>query len=181
MKKYIIGILVVLLVIFCSGCIDLGGNNEDDNITEVQSISKGGVSIQYPGDWVVSQSSSNYSVLALSQSDSIDMSKVGQVTVNIEKRPIEGDFNNFVNSTYDAIEEQEEFTLISSGAVIVNDLEGLQYIYQSNDGNVTKEHSALWFNHNGEAYVILCSAPVGQYAQNQGAFDFIVENFKFIA
>ena len=167
MKKYIIGILVVLLVIFCSGCIDLGGNNGDDNMTEVQSISKGGVSIQYPGDWVVSQSSSNYSVLALSQSDSIDVSKVGQVTVNIEKRPIEGDFNNFVNSTYDAIEEQEDFSLISSGAVIVNDLEGLQYIYQS--------------NHNGEAYVILCSAPVSQYAQNQGAFDFIVENFKFIA
>lgn len=181
MKKYIIGILVVLLVIFCSGCIDIGDNGNDDNATEIQSISKDGVSLQYPGDWVISKASSNYSVVALSKSDSIDGSGIGQVNVHIEKRPIEGDFNSFINSTYEALNDDESFSLISSGAVAVGNLEGMQYIYQSTTGDAVKEHMAIWFEHNGEAYVILCSAPAGQFAENQGVFDFIVEHFEFIA
>lgn len=42
--------------------------------------------VQYPSDWVLSESTSNDSVIALVKSDSIDSSKVGQVTINVEKQ-----------------------------------------------------------------------------------------------
>ncbi len=56
--------------------------------------------VQYPSDWVLSnESTSNDSVIALAKSDSIDSSKVGQVTINVENSSLREVFDSFINQT----------------------------------------------------------------------------------
>lgn len=182
MKKItIIGVLIIIAVIAIFGFIiinDVQFNHNNTNSNQsvtMLSASKGGVNVYYPSNWVVSQATSNHSVIAISKQDSIDNQGIGQININVEKKEFTGDFQYFVNKTYNNIQADSGFQLISSGEIQINNEKVLQYIYTSNTSGVEKQHKALWFERNGVAYVILYSAPIDKYDANLAAADYIIK------
>ncbi|WP_299522202.1 PsbP-related protein [uncultured Methanobrevibacter sp.] len=184
MKKNVIcGIILIIIIICAFGYLIMNNISTsqitgNDNTTTMLSSSKGGVMVQYPSDWVLSESTSNSSVIALAKSDSIGASNVGAVTVNVEKQPIEGSFDTFVNKTYTAMQHDSSFNLSSSGQVLIGDKNATEYVYTSNVNGVVKEHKALWFDKGDQAYVVLYSAPINEFDKNLKSFDYILENMQ---
>ena len=116
--------------------------------------------------------------LDISKIDSIDALGIGQVNINVEKKPVEGDFYTFVNDTYDDMQRDSSFQLISSGAVSVGGKDALEYVYTSAQGTAEKEHKAVWFEKGGQAYVIMYSAPISEFEDNLYVFDFVLTNIQ---
>lgn len=180
----IIGVAIILIIIAVFGYIVINdiqfdnakAGNSNESVTML-SVSKGGVTINYPSNWVVSQATSNKSVVAISKENSIDNQGIGQVNIIVEKKEFTGDFDSFVNKTYNNIRADEAYELISSGEVEINGERALQYIYTSSSSNgVIKQHKALWFERDGVAYVIMYSAPIDKYDANLAAADYIIEH-----
>ncbi len=168
-------ILIFLLFLISVTVVASADENSDLNIL---SLSQSGITIQYPSDWGNSRATSNYSVMAISKIDSIDALGIGQVNINVEKKPIEGDFYTFVNETYDDMQKDSSFQLISSGAVSVGGKDALEYVYTSAQGTAEKEHKAVWFEKGGQAYVIMYSAPISEFEDNLYVFDFVLTNIQ---
>jgi hypothetical protein len=168
-------LLTILLFLISVTAVASADNNSD---VSIMSLSKGGITLQYPSDWGDSQATSNYSVLAISKINSVDGLGIGQININIEKKPIEGDFETFVNETYDKMKRDSSYHLVSSGSVYVADKEGLEYIYTSTENTGEKEHKAIWFEKGGQAYVIMYSAPVSDFEDNLYVFDFVLANMQ---
>lgn len=180
MKKKVIGFLIIVAMIVSITCVIAADSSNNEKPQNIQSITKNGVSIKFPSDWGLSKASSNCSLIALAKLDSIDSNGVGQVNIIIEKKPFEGDFNNFVNHSYTAMSKTGNFTFASSGEVAVGSYKGLIYEYTSDINGSVKQHQAIWINHNNEAYVILYSAPIDQFQGNLKVFDYVVHNFKIL-
>ena len=173
LKGSFIAFILVLFVLSASSVC------ADSNSTTILTLSKGGILINYPSDWGYSQATSPDSIMAISKISSIDAAGVGQVNINVEKRPIEGgDFYTFVNSTYKSMQYDSNFKLLSSGDVMLGDRQALQYMYTSNINGTEKEHKAVWFEKGGQAYVLLYSAPLDQFESNMYVFDFILSDMK---
>jgi hypothetical protein len=177
-KIFMGSILAIVLIAFLISSVSADTNaNSNDDLT-IQSLSKGGLAIHYPSDWGYSKATSNYSIMSIYKLDSIDSAGVGQVNINFEKKPIEGDFNTFVNSTYKSMASDSKFNLVSSGASVIGDRESLEYIYTSNENGVEREHKAVWFEKGGQAYVLLYSAPLDKFESNLYVFDYIISDIK---
>lgn len=171
--------VIIILIIFLVSCVGAADNqNKANDGTDVLSLSKGGLTIHYPSNWGYSQAISNYSIMSISKLDSIDAAGIGQVNINFEKKPIEGDFYTFVNSTYKSMPYDSAFSLVSSGESVIGDRQALEYIYTSNDNGVEREHKAVWFEKGGQAYVLLYSAPVNQFEANLYVFDYILSDIQ---
>lgn len=172
-------IAIIILIIFLVSCVSAANNsNSTNNGNEVLELSKGGLTIHYPSNWGYSQATSNYSIMSISKLDSIDVAGIGQVNINFEKKPIEGDFYTFVNSTYKSMDSDSKFNLVSSGESVIGDRQSLKYIYTSNDNGVEREHKAVWFEKGGQAYVLLYSAPLDKFESNLYVFDYILSDIK---
>lgn len=189
-KLTTIGIVILLVIIAVFGYIVINdiqfdnnksqntNSNSNESVTML-TMSKGGVTVNYPSNWILSQATSNNSIIAISKESSIDNLEVGQVNINVEKKGFTGDFNSFVNKSYTNIHADSGFNIVSSGEVDLNGEKVLQYIYTSTGNNgIVKQHKALWFERNGEAYVIMYSAPIDKYEANLPAADYIMRNIK---
>lgn len=189
-KLTTIGIVILLVIIAVFGYIVINdiqfdnnksqntNSNSNESVTML-TMSKGGVTVNYPSNWILSQATSNNSIIAISKESSIDNLEVGQVNINVEKKGFTGDFNSFVNKSYTNIHADSGFNIVSSGEVDLNGEKVLQYIYTSTGNNgIAKQHKALWFERNGEAYVIMYSAPIDKYEANLPAADYIMRNIK---
>lgn len=178
-KIFSIGIVAMILIVFlifiASGVSAQGSSNDP---TTMQTLSKGGLTINYPSDWGYSKADSNRSIMAISKLDSIDGAGIGQVNINFEKEPLEEDFGKFINTTYNSMEHDSSFELISSGNSVVGGKEAVEYVYVSNQNGVEKEHKAVWFEKGGQAYVLLYSAPVDQFEPNLYVFDYILSDIQ---
>lgn len=175
-KIFKASIITIILIAFLIVGVSAGNNNNDQ--TTIQTLSKGGLVIHYPSDWGYSQANSNYSIMAISKLDSIDPAGIGQVNVNIEKKPIEGEFYSFVNMSYKSMEHDSDFKLVSSGESTISDRTALEYVYISNEHGVEREHKAVWFEKGGQAYVLLYSAPPEQFDANMYVFDYILSDIQ---
>ena len=169
-------LISVICLLFLISVVSADNTTSDDQ--SVLTLSRGGLSISYPSDWGFSEAKSNYSIMAISKLSSIDSSGVGQVNINFEKKPLEGDLETFVNSTYSAMQNDSSFELVSSGGVVVGDKNALEFVYTTNDNNNEKEHKAVWFEKGGQAYVILYSAPTDDFESNLYVFDYILSNIQ---
>lgn len=170
----IISIVIILMSVF--SCVNAA---EDGSDLTMVSLSKGGLLINYPSNWGYSESTSNYSIMAISKLDSIDSAGIGQVNINFEKKPIEGEFYSYVNETYKSMQKDSSFELISSGGVMVGTIDAVEYIYSSTDDNgVEKEHKAVWFEKGSQAYVMLYSAPPENFEDNLYVFDYILSDIQ---
>jgi hypothetical protein len=168
-------VLTISLLLISVMAVSSADNNTDVSLL---TLSKGGITIQYPSDWGSSRALSNYSVMAISKIDSIDAFGIGQVNVNVEKKPFEGDFSEFVNESYEKMQKDSSFQLVSSGSVAIGDKQAEEYIYTSNQNDAQKEHKAVWFEKGGQAYVIMYSAPLDQFEKNLYVFDYILSNIQ---
>ncbi len=173
LKESIIMVFIILLFT----CV-IAGVSANDNATNILTLSKGGIVMNYPSDWGYSQATSNDSIMAISKLDSIDSQGVGQVNINIEKRAIDTDLNTFLNKTYTSMEHDTSFQLVSSGEVAMGDKVAYEYIYISKDNGVQREHKAVWFEKGDQAYVVMYSAPVNQFDQNSYIFDYVLSELK---
>lgn len=171
-----LGLISIICMIFLISIVSAANTTSDDQ--SVLTLSKGGLSITYPSDWGYSKAKSNYSIMAISKLNSIDSAGVGQININFEKKPLEGDLETFVNSTYTALQSDSSFELVSSGGVVVGDKNALEFVYINKDNNVEKEHKAVWFEKGGQAYVILYSAPIDDFESNLYVFDYILSNIQ---
>lgn len=184
MKKNVIGILVIFALIFSATCLiqDSVAKGQGSNSTDIQTVSKHGVILKYPSDWTVSKAKSNCSIVAISKISSIDSGEVGQVNINIEKKPIEdGSFEKFFNTTYNSLEKDSSYNLTSSGKVAIGDGEGYECVYTSNQNGILKEHKAIWIQKGDNVYVVLYSAPVDQFEENMKVLDYVMENLQINA
>jgi hypothetical protein len=176
-NKILTGSIVVLTLLLLA--VSVSSVSADSNSTTILTLSKGGIVINYPSDWGYSEATSNESIMAISKLSSIDSAKVGQVNINVEKKPIEGgDFYTFVNDTYKSMQYDSNYKLISSGNIMVGDMEALQYVYTSTQDGVEREHKAVWFEKGGQAYVLLYSAPPSDFESNLYVFDFILSDMQ---
>ena len=172
-------LLILLLFLISVTAVSSEDNNSNSNKDlNIMSLSKGGITIQYPSDWGNSKATSNYSIMAISKLDSIDAFGIGQVNINVEKKPIEGDFNTFVNDTYKSMKKDSSFQLVSSGAVSIGGQDAYEYVYTSTQGTGEKEHKAVWFEKGGQAYVIMYSAPISEFEDNLYVFDFVLSGIQ---
>lgn len=176
-KKSILIILLTLFMFSAISCIN-AEDNADNTDVEMLTLSKGGISINYPSNWGYSESTSQYSILAISKLDSIDSAGFGQVNINIEKKPIEGEFYSFVNDTYKQMQGDSSYKLVSSGGTRVGNLDAVEYIYTSNDNGVEREHKAVWFEKGGQAYVLLYSAPPSEFEDSLYIFEFMLDDIQ---
>ena len=188
-KLTVIGVVILLVIIAVFGYIVVNdiqfnhnkntGNSDTNESVTMLTMSKGGVTVYYPSNWVLSQATSNNSIIAISKESAVDNLEIGQVNINVEKKEFSGDFNSFVNKSYTNIQADKAFNLVSSGEVAINDDKALQYIYtSSSNSGVLKQHKALWFERGNEAYVIMYSAPVDKYEANLPAADYIISHIK---
>ena len=172
LKRSIVIFALVLLIISVSVV------SADSNVTGVLTLSDSGITITYPSDWGYSKAVSSDSIMAISKLNAIDSFGVGQVNINVEKRPIEGDFYTFVNSTYQSMEKDTNYELVSSGGLVLAGNDALEYIYTSNINGVERQHKAVWFEKGGQAYVLLYSAPIDQFEDNLYVFDYILSDIQ---
>ena len=171
-------ILIISLIIVIMGVL-ASASAEDSSELSMLTLSKGGLVIHYPSNWGYSESTSNYSIMSISKLDSIDSAGVGQVNVNFEKKPVEGEFYSYVNNTYKSMQKDSSFELISSGGLVISNIDAVEYIYTStNDDGVVKEHKAVWFEKGGQAYVIMYSAPPEDFEDNLYVFDYILSDIQ---
>ena len=76
------------------------------------------------------------------------------------------------------MQKDSSFQLVSSGSVALDNVQAEEYIYTSTQNDVQKEHKAVWFEKDGQAYVIMYSAPLNQFEKNLYVFDYILSNIK---
>lgn len=176
-KVSMIVIVLSLFLISVTAVSSADNSSSNDNLN-IMTLSKGGITIQYPSDWGNSRATSNYSIMAISKLDSIDAFGIGQVNINVEKKPIEGDFGTFVNKTYESMQKDSSFQLVSSGAVSIGGQDAVEYVYTSTQGTGQKEHKAVWFEKGGQAYVIMYSAPISDFEDNLYVFDYILSGIQ---
>lgn len=188
-KLTIIGVVILLVIIAVFGYIVIndiqfdthksGGTSNTNESVTMLSMSKGGVTVNYPSNWVLSQATSENSIIAISKESSVDNLEIGQVNINVEKKEFSGDFNSFVNKSYANIQADKAFSLGSSGEVEINGEKALEYVYTSSSANgVAKQHKALWFERGNQAYVIMYSAPIDKYEANLAAADYIMSHIQ---
>lgn len=176
-NKLLMGSLIaIILIVFLVSSVSAETKSNDGNT--VQTLSKGGLTINYPSNWGYSKATSNYSIMSISKLDSIDAAGIGQVNINFEKKPIEGDFSSFVNTTYKSMEHDSSFTLVSSGESVVGGRQAFEYVYTSHDEGAEREHKAVWFEKGGQAYVLLYSAPLDQFESNLYVFNYILSDIQ---
>lgn len=175
LKKSIIIISFVVLLVCAFSCVSAQDNNAD---LTMLSLSKGGLSINYPSNWGYSDSSSNYSIMAISKLDSIDSSGIGQVNINFEKKAVDGDLDSYLNKTYTSMQRDSSFNLTSAGDVMVDGIQAHEYMYYSSHNDTMKGHKAVWFEKGGQAYVMLYSAPVSEYDDNVYVFNYILSDIQ---
>ena len=176
LKGSIVTLMLLLFLIFAASAVSADDNANSD--LSVLTLSKGGITIEYPSNWGNSQSTSNYSVMAISKIDSIDSFGVGQVNIQVEKKAYEGDFYDFVNESYSSMQKDNSFQLVSSGGVSIGGKDAVEYIYTSTQTGIEKEHKAIWFEKGGQAYVIMYSAPIDQFEDNLYVFDYVLSGIK---
>ncbi|MGX8694121.1 MAG: PsbP-related protein [Methanobrevibacter sp.] len=175
-NKILKGSIIILTLLLLS--ISASAVSADSNATSVLTLSNSGITIKYPSDWGYSKAVSEDSIMAISKLSSIDAFGIGQVNVNVEKRPIEGDFYTFVNSTYKSMQKDSNYELVSSGGLVIADHDAMEYIYTSNTDGVQKQHMAVWFEKGGQAYVLLYSAPINQFEDNLYVFEYILSEIQ---
>lgn len=172
------GIITIILIIFLISIASSVSADSNSNETTVQTLSKGGLTINYPSGWGASEATSNYTIMSISKLSSIDSLGIGQVNINFEKKPLEGEFTQFVENIYKQMKYDSAFKLVSSGESVVNGKSAIQYHYVSNDGGAEREHMATWFEKGGQAYVILYSAPVDKFESNLYVYNYILSDIQ---
>ena len=173
-----IGIILLILFVVCAvSCVNAADDEDDSEITML-TLSKGGLVINYPSTWGYSEATSPYAIMAISKLDSIDSTGIGQINILVEKKPVEGEFYTYVNDSYKEMEQDSSYQIVSSGGVLIGNIDGVEYVYTSDINGSVKQHKAVWFEKGGQAYVLSYNAPTDQFEENLYVFDYILSDIN---
>lgn len=183
MKKYILGIIIIISVIFVSGCIS---NSEDNNTDQPQTLNKGGISINYPATWVVASSKNNETIAAVADPNSVDSATgLGKISVSIQKKTLNSSSKNsssvdaLFNQTYQDLFSNSTYNLIAEGNATVGQYTNAsESVYTIDQNGTVKQQRAIWIKQGNDVYIILCTAPENEFAAQSKNFEFIINSFK---
>ncbi|MGL6299165.1 MAG: PsbP-related protein [Methanobacteriaceae archaeon] len=171
MKKYILGLLLIIAVVGVSGCI--GSSNDNGNTVE-----QGGVSLNIPVNWSKASSQNSDTILAVASNKSAGANSISDVSVIVQKKEANGSLKDTYNSTYKTFLKNSSYKMVSEGNASLGEYPAMEAIYTVNTSSGTKQHRAIWIDVNNEIYVILCTAPQSKFQAESNNFDFIVNSFK---
>ena len=180
MKKYFFAIILLVSIVLISGCTTSGNQTATNTSNNVKTYSGDQFNFNYPSSWQLIQSQAQSSVIAVGDPSSADNSNV-QVNVQIQTtvKPSNGTMQDAYNSTYAQFAAQNlGYKQLSDGTISVNGRTCLENVYLLS--SESKEQRAVWIQNGNVIYIILCSAPISQYNEEQGNFNIIINSFKLI-
>lgn len=181
LKKYLLILALISAVILASGCTNGGNQTSGNSTNKTNTYSGDGITFKYPSNWEIITSQANDSIIAVGDPNTNDGNGNARVNVVIQKTaiPNEMTFFQFYNSTYAQFAKQNMgFMPVSDGTIIINGLNAYENVYKINSGE-QKQQRAIWMQHNGMAYIILCTAPISDYNSQQENFNTVINSFKF--
>ncbi|MGB9936675.1 MAG: PsbP-related protein [Methanobacterium sp.] len=180
MKKYLSILIIIVTVIFASGCTDNGNQTSGNALNKTKLYTGDGFTFEYPSTWETIASHGRDSAVAVGDPSSADASGNAKVNVVIQKtvKPQGMQFQDYYNATYTQFASANmSYTPVSEGTIVLNGITAYENVYKINsDGQ--KEQRAIWIPYNNLIYIILCSAPVSDYENQQENFDTIINSFK---
>lgn len=180
MKKYLLISTLICALILSSGCINNGNQTSGNSTNTTKTFSFDDITFQYPKNWETLASQARDSVVAVGDPDTNDGSGKARVNVVVQKTVLPQDktFLQYYNETYAQFASQNiSYMQISEGTIVINGLNANENVYKVNLGG-EKQQRAIWIEKDGRIYIILCSAPVSEYNNQQANFDIIVNSFK---
>ena len=182
MKKYFLFIIIIVLsIILTSGCTS-SGNQTANNTSNIQTYSGDQFTFNYPPGWQQIASQAQNSTVAVGDPSTADSNGNVQVNVEIQKsvKPSNVTFGQYYNDTYTQFAAQNlGYKQLSDGTIVVNGKTALENVYRINMGTLEQKR-AVWIQNGKIVYIILCTAPVSQYNNQQANFNIIVNSFKLI-
>ena len=181
MKKYFFAIILLVSIVLISGCTTSGNQKATNTSTTVKAYSGDQFNFNYPSSWQLIQSQAQSSVIAVGDPSSADNNSNVPVNVQIQTtvKPSNGTMQDVYNSTYAQFaEENLGYKQLSDGTISVNGRTCLENVYLLS--SESKEQRAVWIQNGNVIYIILCSAPISQYTEEQGNFNIIINSFKLI-
>ncbi|MGL4669289.1 MAG: PsbP-related protein [Methanobacteriaceae archaeon] len=171
MKKYVLGLLLIIAVVFVSGCI--GSSNDTAGTVE-----QGGVSLNIPANWSKASSQSSDVLIAVADNKSVGANGIADISVIVQKKEANGSLKDIYNNTYATFLKNSSYKMVSEGNASLGEHPAMEAIYTVDSANGTIQHRAIWIAVNGNIYVILCTAPQSKFEAESNNFDFIVNSFK---
>ena len=181
LKKYLFAIILLVSIVLVSGCTNTGNQTTNNTSTGVKAYNGDEFNFNYPTSWQLISSQAQNSTVAVGDPSSSDNS--GNVQVNVEIQTAIKSANitlqDYYNSTYSQFAAQNlGYKQLSDGTITVNGRTALENVYVLT--SIAKEQRAVWIQNGNKIYIILCSAPVSQYNNEQANFNTIINSFKLI-
>ena len=181
LKKYLFAIILLLSIVLISGCTTTGNQTTSNTSTGVKLYNGDQFSFNYPSTWQLIISQAQNSSIAVGDPTSADSSGNVQVNVEIQTavKPSNITIQEYYNSTYAQFAAQNlGYRQLSDGTITVNGKTALENVYILS--SISKEQRAVWIQDGNIIHIILCSAPVSQYNNQQANFNTIINSFKLI-
>ncbi len=181
LKKYLLAIILLMSVVLISGCTTTGNQTVNNTSTGVKAYNGDQFNFNYPSTWQLISSQAQNSTVAVGDPSSADNSGNVQVNVEIQTaiKPGNVTIHDYYNSTYAQFAAQNlGYKQLSDGTITVNGKTALENVYILN--SISKQQRAVWIQDGNRIYIILCSAPISQYNNEQENFNIIVNSFKLI-
>jgi len=173
MNKLIFPLILIMVVVTVSGCV----NNQKNNQTNIYS--QNGVSFEYPQSWRVANVTSSYAVAAVADPTTVQNGRPS-TSVIIQKPPLtrganlklayENNYANFFNQT--------GYQKVSEANITLNKTIIYENVYTINNAGLEKQYRAVWLSKRQRVYVILCSALKADFDKEQSNFDLIINSFR---
>ena len=181
LKKYLLAIILLLSIVLISGCTTSGNQTATNTSTNIKSYGGDQFNFSYPATWQLITGQGQNSTIAVGDPTSADSS--GNVKVNVEiqtaVKPSNVTLQDYYNSTYAQFAAQNlGYKQLSDGTITVSGKTALENVYILS--SLSKEQRAVWIQNGNAVYIILCSAPISQYNNQQENFNTIISSFKLI-
>lgn len=180
MKKYLPVLILISAVVLASGCTDSGNQTSGDVNSKNEVYIGDEVTFEYHEGWETISSHARDSLVAVGDPNSADENGNTRVNVVIQKtiKPHNTTFEDYYTATYAQFASQNlGFIPVSDGTLTVNGIKALENVYKVNSRD---QKRAIWILKNNSIYIILCSAPVSEFNNQQKNFEIIINSFKVL-
>lgn len=174
MNKILPLIVTMVMVVMVSGCVT---NEDKNNVTN--NFTENGVFFQYPHSWGVASAISSNSVAAVGDPQTVVN---GDPTTSVVIQ--EYDNTNYYTLQTAYTQNYAKFfnntgnTKVSDGNFILNNAQAYETVYTSSEAGVMKKYRAVWVQKGSNIYVILASAKVEDYDNQQDNFNLVINTFN---
>ncbi len=179
MKKYVVLVLaIVAVVVFFSGFFTFSSYANQGNNT----YNSNGISFNYSSSWQKIPNVKTQNALAgIGDLKSADESTGNVNTVVIVQKvalPSNMTLEQFYDDTYAKYAQDSTYRAVSNKTITVNGLAGYENVHKVIANGFLKEERVIWLEKNGNIYVILCGALIGDFDSQQANFDIVIKSFR---